>query len=318
MGPARACRAVQPLQAPAPLAEFSGDLARLVAGVSPAVLALQARRTRGRGWFGTMGGGSGILVSPDGEVLTNQHVVEDALTVEALLPGGERAPARVVGSDAATDLALLKVPGQGLPHLRLAEDRALRVGELVLAMGSPFGLAGSVSMGIVSGVGRTMRSGSGHLIENVLQTDAPLNPGNSGGPLVDMQGRVVGVNTALLMPGQGIALAIPSSTAAHVLAELRAHGRVRRAWLGVVGQTVELRGDRGGFLVHEVQEASPAERAGLEQGDVVVAIDGEPLKGMDDLQRRLTKDSIGRRVVLSLLRERRVLELEARLAEAGD
>ncbi|HEV8361592.1 MAG TPA: trypsin-like peptidase domain-containing protein [Candidatus Thermoplasmatota archaeon] len=298
------------------LRALSDQLASLVARVAPAVALLRPGREARDGEEVFLGAGSGVVVSPDGILLTNHHVSEDARTVQVMLPSGERHTAQVLGSDAATDLAVLRMPARDLAHLDLATDPDLRVGEAVLAVGSPFGLAGTVTMGIVSGLGRTMRSGSGHLIENVIQTDAPLNPGNSGGPLVDMRGRVVGINTALFAPGQGIALAVPSPTARWVLDEILLHGRVRRAWLGVVAQTVQLSPQRGAVFVRRLYKPSPAASAGVRAGDVVLSLDGHALEGMDDLQRRLHRDAIGKRVALRVLREDREVELAVRLGEA--
>ncbi|MGQ0537042.1 MAG: trypsin-like peptidase domain-containing protein [Methanobacteriota archaeon] len=250
----------------APVAGLSGlsaELARLVAGLSPAVAHLAVHRTHDDG-DDRRAGGSGVVVSSDGIVLTNHHVAEDADEIEVTLPTGARYDAEVIGRDPPTDLAVVRIPASGLATLDLNDGRDLSVGELVLAVGSPFGLAGSVSMGIVSGLGRTMRSGSGHLIENVIQTDAPINPGNSGGPLVNMRGEIVGINTVLLFPSQGIALAVPSATARYAL----------------------------------------------------LSIDGAPLSGMDDLQKHLTRDAIGKTVSVTLLRERERRRTKVRLAEA--
>ncbi|HUR70262.1 MAG TPA: trypsin-like peptidase domain-containing protein [Candidatus Thermoplasmatota archaeon] len=284
------------------LPQLSDELATLVAKVAPSVVHLRSDR----------GAGSGFLATSAGHLLTNHHVAADATRLTAILPSGQELEARLVGSDPHTDLAVLKLPGtDGLRPLDLADSGALSVGELVLAVGSPFGLAGSVTLGIVSGLGRSLRSGSGRLIENVIQTDAALNPGNSGGPLLDTRGRVVGVNTALFYPAQGIALAIPSSTARFVLDEILAHGRVRRAWLGVIGQTVEK-----GILLHRVIESSPAHEAGLRAGDVLVGIDGRAMDGLDDLMRALTRDDVGRVVKLDILRAGARRAVSARLADA--
>ena len=295
---------------------FSDALAAVVGSVAPAVAHLRCAVRDARGRMRMAGNGSGIVARADGVLLTNHHVVEDADSVEVQLPDGRTFDAEPVGSDPPTDLAVLRIPARDLPHLALRDGSDLRVGELVMAVGSPFGLAGSVSLGIVSGLGRSLRSGSGHLIENVIQTDASLNPGNSGGPLVDLRGRVVGVNTALFAPGQGIALAIPAATARYALDELLAHGRVRRAWLGIVAQTVPLQRGGHGTLVERVVRGSPAQAAGVEAGDVLVAIDGQALDGLDGLQRVLRKDAIGARVRLDLLRDGQPFGVGLRLGEA--
>jgi len=298
----------------AALPAFSDGLADLVAQAAPGVVHLRVGRDDRAAPFA---GGSGFLVSREGHVLTNHHVAEGARRIEAVLATGERRDARVLGQDAHTDLALLQVePPEGASPLALAPDGELRVGELVLAMGSPFGLVGSVSLGIVSGLGRSLRSGSGRLIENVIQTDAPLNPGNSGGPLVDMRGRVVGVSTALFLPAQGIGLAVPSATATLVRDEILAHGRVRRAWLGIVGQSFAPPRGKAGILIHRVEPGSPAQEAGLEAEDVLVSIDGVELQGLDGLLKSLTRDAIGRVVRLEISRQGRRKALTARLAEA--
>jgi S1-C subfamily serine protease len=295
------------------LPRFSAQLADLVERVLPSVALLRVDRA-GDDEDPERGAGSAVAVGR-GTLLTNAHVVGRARVAEAVLPNGQKLRAEVVGTDAPTDLAVLRVPAP-VPPLALAERAPLRVGEAVLAVGSPFGLAGTVTMGIVSGVGRTLRSHSGHLIENALQTDAPLNPGNSGGPLLDMQGHVVGINTALFAPAQGIALAIPAPTAAMVRDEILAHGRVRRAWLGVVANTVQLGPRQGGVLVRRVYAGSPADRAGLQEGDVLVALDGQALEGMDELQRALGRDRIGARVRVRVLRDGEAAEVAVALGEA--
>ncbi|MCA1813269.1 MAG: trypsin-like peptidase domain-containing protein [Halobacteriales archaeon] len=293
-----------------PLAAWSDGLADLVAKVSPAVALVRAAGPAP--W--EQGTGSGVLVAPD-VLLTNDHVTDDARRVDVWLPSGERVEAKVLGRDPATDLAVLRLPGAH-QHLELG-DAPARVGELVLAVGNPFGLQGSVTMGIVSALGRTMRSGtSGHLIENVIQTDAALNPGNSGGPLVNARGEVVGINTALFWPGQGIALAIPAATARYVLDEVLQHGKVRRAWLGVEARTVRIAPRRAAVYLERVQPDSPAERAGLEPGDVLMALDDHALEGMDDLQRHLQRESIGKVAELDGLRDGAPFAVRVRLGEA--
>ena len=287
------------------LAALSEDLSKLVASVSPSVVHLRTWRDGD-----PRGSGTGFFVAPD-VIVTNNHVAEGASSIEAVLPTGETLHAEIVGRDAHTDLAALRVPAQTIPPLDLARQADLRVGELVVAVGSPFGLAGTVTLGVVSGLGRTMRSGSGRLIENVIQTDAALNPGNSGGPLLDVRGRVVGVNTALFYPAQGIALAIPSATAAQVIPDLLAHGRVRRAWLGIVGQTIE-----DGVFVQRVYRKSPAERAGVQPGDVLVGLAGSPLASLDALLRSLGPEAIGREVVVELQRDGARHLVETRLVAA--
>lgn len=283
------------------LQALSDTLATLVARVSPSVVHLRSGR----------GTGSGFLATPQGHLITNAHVVDEARRLEALLPSGDTRDARIVGRDPHTDLAVLKIDDiDALPPLTLSDHADLRVGEIVLALGSPYGLAGSVTMGIVSGLGRSLRTASGRLIENVIQTDAALNPGNSGGPLLDTRGRVVGVNTALFAPAQNIALAIPSTTARHVLDEILTHGRVRRAWLGIIGQNTPQ-----GILIHRVMPRSPAADAGLREGDILVAVGDTKTPDLDALMRALGHDAIGRDATLEALRGRTVTRGRARLAE---
>ncbi len=298
------------------LTALSDDLADLVAGVVPAVLHLQAWRP---GWPRGVSGGSGFLAARGGIAITNHHVVEDAHDLVATTSSGDRVEVEIVGTDPHTDLAVIRLEnGDAMPALPVAPAPDLRVGEVAVAIGSPFGLAGTVTTGIVSGLGRSMRAASGRLIENLIQTDAPLNPGNSGGPLVDVRGRVVGVNTALFAPAQGIGLAVPSSMAHHALEEILAHGRVRRAWLGIVGQNVGLRTGKGAVLVHKVVRGSPADDAGVRAGDALVAIDGRELAGLDGLLAILNRDAIGREVQVGIMRDGRRRDVEARLRESEE
>ncbi|TAJ19181.1 MAG: trypsin-like serine protease, partial [Planctomycetota bacterium] len=219
------------------LHSFSDAVAAVVQRASPAVLHLQSIRERSQG----LASGSGVLITPDGYALTNSHVVHGAAAIEALLPDGRTLLADIVGDDPATDLALLRLaPAHALPHVELADSGALRVGDFGIAVGAPYGLSFTVTTGIVSALGRTLRARDGRAIEGVIQTDAPLNPGNSGGPLLDADARVIGINTAIFHPAQGLCFAIPSSTASFVAAEILAHGRVRRAWLGLGAEEVLL------------------------------------------------------------------------------
>jgi S1-C subfamily serine protease len=261
------------------------------------------------------GSGSGVVYTPDGYLLTNHHVIADAARVSASLPNGREIDAAIVGSDPATDLAVLQIAASGLPHAEFGSSARLRVGQIVVAIGNPLGFQATVTAGIVSALGRSLRTGSGRLIDGVIQTDAPLNPGNSGGPLVDGRGRVVGVNTAMIGMAQGICFAIGSDTAIDVAARLMRDGRVRRSRLGIAGQTVPLDRrvvQRLGFtavtavMIAELIAGGPAERAGLVKGDVLLRLGGRPVSGVDDLHRLLTADIAGIEQLVEILRAGRL------------
>jgi S1-C subfamily serine protease len=280
-----------------------------------AVAALALTGKRGRG-----GVGSGFVVTPDGYLLTNHHVAEAGRQITATLDDGSELAAQLVGSDPDTDLALLRLANDApLPFLELGESNALRVGQVVVAIGNPHGLGQTVTTGVVSALGRSLRAKNGRLIDGVVQTDASLNPGNSGGPLLDTRAKVVGVNTAIIAGAMGLAFAVPSATARWVLAELLRHGRVRRAWLGIAAATVPLA--RRVALAHGLvaQSAvavtgvvgdSPAGRAGLKSGDRIVAMDDEATPDVDALHRVLGGERIARRVKVQLLRGAKKLALE--------
>jgi S1-C subfamily serine protease len=245
-------------------------------------------------------------------MLTNSHVVERATRVRANFADGSSYDAHVVGSDPDTDLAVLRVHAPSLVAATLGDSRVLRAGQVVIAIGNPLGFASTVTSGIVSALGRTMRSRSGRLIDAVIQTDAALNPGSSGGPLVDSRGRVVGINTAVIAGAQGICFAIPISTAHIVIPQLITEGRVRRAWLGISGQTIQLSRRRvqlshlsaaGAVLVTETMPRSPAAHAGIRAGDIIISLGESVVTAVDDLQRLLTRDSIGRTTSVTVLRD---------------
>src|SRR5215217_1307227 len=290
---------------------YSQAVVDVVDRVGPAVVRVETppdREKRQRG-----GTGSGVVISPDGLVLTNSHVVQGAASVRLALADARTVEARVLGDDPHTDLALLRVVDDvALPAARLGNSKGLKRGQLVVAIGNPLGFESTVTAGVVSALGRSLRSYSGRLIDDVIQTDAALNPGNSGGPLVSSRGEVIGINTAVIAGAQGICFAVASNTAQYVLSQILQHGRVRRAFIGVAAQTVavprrharaaEIENDFGAMIT-ATEPNGPAARAGLELGDVVVALDGAPVNGVDDLIRLLTAERIGREIAVTVLRQ---------------
>jgi S1-C subfamily serine protease len=261
------------------------------------------------------GTGSGFVFTPDGFILTNSHVVHDAAAqggrIEVGLLDGSRYEASLIGDDPDTDLAVIRITAPGLVPAPLGDSQSIRVGQLLVAIGNPFGFQATVTAGVASALGRSLRGAGGRLIDNVIQTDAALNPGNSGGPLVNARGEVVGVNTAIIRPAQGICFAIAVNTAKQVASQLIQKGRIVRGYLGVGGQDVPLHRRvvrfhdltvEEGILVISVENGSPADRAGIREGDILIAIDGEPVRGLDDLHRLLTEERIGKPAPLTLLR----------------
>ena len=283
--------------------------------VGSAVVHISAQGGNGRG-----GTGSGMIFAPDGYLLTNSHVVAGAVSVKASLTDGRRFAAQIIGDDPATDLAVLRLAATGLPHAVFGSSRRLRVGQLVVAIGNPLGFQATVTAGIVSALGRSLRAPNGRLIESVIQTDAPLNPGNSGGPLVDGAGRVIGINTAMIGRAQGLCFAIGIDTAVDVTARLMRDGRVRRAQLGLAGQTTMLdarlarRLQRAGDTAVLVMDAKggAAERAGVRQGDLILEFAGQGVFTVDDLHRLLTEDAAGKDLPMKVLRQAMIETLTVR------
>jgi S1-C subfamily serine protease len=296
---------------------YSRSVVGAVDLVGPAVVKLDVTTARRGRWEGS-GSGSGLIFTPDGLILTNCHVVEQATRIEVHLADGRRFDARVVGEDRDTDLAVVRVGGPDLPWRMLGDSRALKPGQVVIAIGSPFGFQHTVTAGVVSALGRSLRGRSGRLIDNLVQTDAAVNPGNSGGPLVTSRGEVVGVNTAAILGVQGISFAIPINTARHVVTHLLRDGRVRRSVVGIAGQDVEiprrlvralaLTQERG-VGVSQVLEGGAADQAGVVARDVILSFGGALVSGIDDLQRLLTDDTIGHPRPLVVIRgdDRRTL-----------
>jgi S1-C subfamily serine protease len=306
---------------------YSRAVTGAVERVSPSVVNIEVHQSAGRTRSGEererRGGGSGFVFTPDGLILTNSHVVHDARRIEVTLADGRRLPASAIGDDPASDLAVIRideprVDEPGLIAAALGDSQALRVGQLVVAIGNPYGFQSTVTAGVVSALGRSLRSYSGRLIDDVIQTDAALNPGNSGGPLVDSAGRVVGVNTATILPAQGICFAIGINTAKFVASRLLRDGRIRRSYIGVSAQTVPIHRrvvrfynlpKETGVVVISREEKSPAHRAGVREGDVIVALEGHPVAGVDDLHRVLTDVRVGVSCSLTVIRHTEKMEL---------
>ncbi len=308
---------------------YSGAVIGALERVSPAVAFIEVVHGGGTGARSfrrnARGSGSGFLFTPDGYLLTNSHVVHGSESITVRLNDDTRFTADLVGNDPDSDLAVLRIGSPGaLPYVEFGDSAALRVGQLAIAIGNPLGYSKTVTTGVISALGRTLRATSGRLMHDVIQTDAALNPGNSGGPLVDSRGRVIGVNTAMIPQAQAICFATGINTAKWVIAQLFAHGRVRRAYIGVSGATVPIAtrvvrhfGLPRSTAVHvlELVSGSPAARAGVEAGDRMISIDGTPIDGIDGLQRLLDAGWIGRECELQLLRRSSVIRVNIRPME---
>jgi S1-C subfamily serine protease len=301
---------------------YSQAVVQAVELVGPSVVTIErsGKSERERG-----GHGSGFVFTPDGLILTNSHVVHDSRSLHVSLPDGRHMPAMLIGEDPDTDLAVIRVPASDLPALTLGDSRALRVGQLVIAIGNPLGFHATVTAGVVSARGRSLRSKSGRLMDDIIQTDAALNPGNSGGPLVNSHGEVVGVNTAVISGAQGLCFAIAANTAQFVVGRLIRDGRIRRSYVGVAGQNTPLMRQfvrfyslpaSSGILVASIEPNSPASSCGLQEGDVIIAFAGQPVEGIDQLHRLLGEERIGVPTPLTVIRRTEKLEINVTPAES--
>jgi S1-C subfamily serine protease len=288
------------------LDEYSRTIVSAVDRVAPSVVNIESRANGARG-----GSGSGFIIAPDGFILTNSHVVHGAREIVVNLSDGREFRAHLVGDDPDTDLAVIRIDAAQLSHVRLADSETLRVGQIAIAIGNPLGFQASVTAGVISALGRSMHAQSGRLIDNIIQTDAALNPGNSGGPLANSAGEVIGVNTAMIRPAQGICFAIASNTAKLIAGWLIKEGRIRRGYIGVAGQTAPLHrrvarfyhlANESGAMVVSIEKGSPAEQSRIRPDDVIVAFNDEPIASVHDLHKKLVGDRIGTPCKLTVLR----------------
>ncbi|MGD0745552.1 MAG: trypsin-like peptidase domain-containing protein [Verrucomicrobiota bacterium] len=307
---------------------YSDAVVNAAEAVSPSVVKIDVHKgnagRNGPAWRD--GSGSGFIITPDGFALTNSHVVHGADGIEIALADGRRPEARVVGSDPETDLAVIRIYAPDLKPVSLGDSNRLRVGQLAIAIGNPYGFQYTVTAGVVSALGRSFRAASGRLMDNIIQTDAALNPGNSGGPLVNSRGEVIGVNTAVILPAQGLCFAIAINTSKTIAGWLIKDGIIRRSYIGVGGQTAKIHRrlvrfynlpNETAMLVISVEPGSPAGRAGLREGDMIVEYGGQPITGIDDLHKLLTGEQVGVRSTIVALRGTEKLRLEIVPAESG-
>jgi S1-C subfamily serine protease len=302
---------------------YSQAVIRAVELVSPSVVTVELGRDKGRRSQG--GQGSGFVFTPDGLILTNSHVVHQAHMIHVAMSDGRRLPATLIGEDPDTDLAVVRASASDLPALKLGDSQAIRVGQLVVAIGNPLGFSATVTTGVVSALGRSLRSRNGRLMDDIIQTDAALNPGNSGGPLVNSRGEVIGVNTAIIAGAQGLCFAIAANTAQYVVGRLIRDGRIRRSYIGVAGQNVPVARQivryyglavASGILVATIEPKSPASQSLLREGDLVIALDGRDVSSIDQLHRFLNEERIGQKTTLTVIRGTDKLEIVVTPAES--
>lgn len=292
---------------------YSTVITSAVETVSPAVVFIEIKKKGRQG-----GSGSGFLFTPDGYIFTNSHVVHDTSEIHVTYSDGRRMAARLIGEDEHTDLAVIQTSGPNISPAKLGDSQKLRAGQIVIAIGNPYGFQSTVTAGIISAVGRSMRAESGRLIDGIIQTDASLNPGNSGGPLVNSRGQVIGVNTAVILPAQGICLAVPINTAKSVAVALMRDGFVRRGWIGVAAQNITIQrrlsrfhqiNNTGAVLVIGVEKNSPAASAGLREGDALIAFNDQTLNSVDDLHRALLSYSGNAECPVTIIRHSELMQL---------
>lgn len=305
------------------LDSYSRTVTRVAKDASEAVVQIQGIAKGGK----PAGGGSGFIISSDGFVVTNHHVINRTEQVSITLQDGRSMPAKIIGADPATDVAILQVHAEGLRKLSFGDSGALLVGQIAIAVGNPFGFQYTVTTGVVSALGRTLRSESGRLIDDVIQTDAALNPGNSGGPLLDSNGKVIGMNTALIRGAQGLCFAVASNLVEYVVGKIILEGKLRRAYIGIAGQTVPLHkrlaealrlSMKSGVLVQQIEGLGPASRSGLKKGDIIIAVDGNATSSIDVMHRNLDGERIGKRIALTVLRNQTIETVHLVPVELGD
>jgi S1-C subfamily serine protease len=309
------------------LDSYSNSVIRASSIVSPAVVNINVS-SRGRNNNIMPGGsGSGFIFTPDGFILTNSHVVHNSVKIEVILSDGRRYAADLMGDDPDTDLAVIRITNPNIAPVALGDSEKIKVGQLVIAIGNPYGFQTTVTAGVISALGRSLRASSGRLIDNVIQTDAALNPGNSGGPLVNSRGEVIGVNTAAILPAQNICFATAINTAKFVAGKLIKDGKVKRSYIGIAGQNVPIHRRivrfynlpvEKGILVTSVENNSPSQKAGLNEGDIVIGFDNQPISGIDDLHKLLTDIQVGKESNIRILRRTEIVDLEIIPAERSN
>ena len=302
---------------------YSQAVVRAVDQVGPSVVTIELGRGTDR--RGQGGQGSGFVLAPDGLILTNSHVVHKAASIHVSFSDGRKLPAQLIGEDPDTDLAVVRVAESGFTALRLGDSQTIKVGQLAIAIGNPLGFSATVTAGVVSALGRSLRSRSGRLMDDIIQTDAALNPGNSGGPLVNSRGEVIGVNTAVIAGAQGLCFAIASNTAQFVVGKLIRDGRIRRSYMGVAGQNTPIARQivrfyglaaETGVLVATIEPDSPAANSLLREGDIIIALDGRVVSGIDQLHRLLTEERIGNATEITVIRRTEKLDIPVTPAES--